>query len=130
MSAPAASAAGAAEVTSGAAEVDVYVNGDLLLDDFAFRAATPYIDVPAGVVLEIGVAPGTSTGPGDIIATFPVTLAVNETYAVIANGVLDPDQFAPNPDGRSIGFTIPMWASSRIACSGQNTLVRSNNPKA
>ncbi|MFO7615272.1 MAG: DUF4397 domain-containing protein [Bacteroidales bacterium] len=46
----------------GAAAVDIYVNGGLLLDNFAFRAATPFIDVPAGVELSIAVAPPTSTG--------------------------------------------------------------------
>jgi hypothetical protein len=100
-----------------AAEVDIYVNGDLLLDDFAFRAATPYIDVPAGVELVIGVAPGSSTGPGDIIATFPVTLTAGETYAVIANGVLDPGAFAANPDGRSTAFTLLTKIGAREAAT-------------
>ena len=98
-----------------ASEVDIYVNEALLLNDFAFRAATPYIDVPAGVELVIGVAPGTSTGPGDILATFPVTLDVNETYAVIANGVLDPSMFAANPDGLDIAFTLFAKAGAREA---------------
>ncbi len=93
--------------------VDIYVNGDLLLDDFGFREATPYIDVPANVELAIGVAPGTSTGPGDIIATFPVTLMADETYVAVANGVLDPAGFAANPDGRDIGFTLLVKESAR-----------------
>ena len=33
-------------------EVDVYINGTLTLDNFAFRTATPFIDVPAGVTSE------------------------------------------------------------------------------
>jgi hypothetical protein len=86
--------------------VDIYVNGNLLLDDFAFRAATPFIDVPAGVQLAIGVAPGNSTGPGDILATFNVTLMDGETYIAVANGVLDPMAFAANPDMQNIAFTI------------------------
>jgi hypothetical protein len=86
--------------------VDIYVNGDLLLDDFAFRTATPFVDVPAGVQLDIGVAPGTSSSAADIIATIPVTLEENKTYVAIANGVLDLGAFAPNPDGKSIGFDL------------------------
>ena len=88
--------------------VDVYVNNGPtpFLDDFAFRTATPYVDVPAGVNLNIGIAPSTSTGPGDIIADFDVVLTPNERYVAIANGVLSPGSFDPNPDGRSIGFTL------------------------
>ena len=89
-----------------AASVDIYVNGTLFQDDFAFRAATPFVTVPAEVQLSIGVAPGNSTGPVDIIATFPVTLSDTKTYVVIANGVLNPANFAANPDSRSIAFTL------------------------
>jgi hypothetical protein len=89
-----------------ASVVDIYVNGDLFLDDFAFRAATPFVDVPAGVELGIGVAPGNSTSSDDIIATIPVTLADGQTYVAIANGVLDPNAFAENPDSNPIGFNL------------------------
>ena len=90
----------------GAASVDVYVNGARLLDDFAFRTATPYIDVPAGVELNIGVAPGTSTSVNDTLKNFQVTLMNGQTYVAIANGVLNPSNFAVNPDGRSTAFTL------------------------
>lgn len=93
--------------------VDVYVNGNMLLDNFAFRAATPYVDVPADVLLEIGVAPSTSTSAADIIANFPVTLAANETYVAVANGVLDPGSFEANPDGRNTAFTLFVKAMAR-----------------
>jgi hypothetical protein len=90
----------------GASSVDVYVNGSLLLDNFAFRTATPFVDVPAGVQLNVAVAPGTSTSVAQALATFPVTLEANRAYVAIANGVLNPGAFAGNPDGRSNGFTI------------------------
>ncbi len=89
-----------------AAVVDIYVNEELTLDDFAFRTATPFLEVPAGVELRVGVAPADSDGPGDILATIPVTLAAHERYVAVANGVLDPAAFAANPDGREIGFTL------------------------
>ncbi len=86
--------------------VDVYLNGALLLDDFAFRAATPFIDAPAGVEFNIGVAPGNSGSANDTLKNFPVTLENGNTYVAIANGVLDPNSYAANPDGRSTAFTL------------------------
>jgi len=82
-----------------ASEVDIYLNGDLLLDDFAFRTATPFIDAPAGVEIEIAVAPSTSTDVGDAIATFPLTLTADSKYIVVADGItgLSPTDYAPAP---------------------------------
>ena len=90
----------------GANEVDVYINGNLELDNFAFRTATPFIDVPAGVTLNIGIAPGNSTSVDDTIKNFPVQFENGETYVAVANGLIDTTGFAPNPDGRDIFFTI------------------------
>jgi len=86
-----------------AAAVDIYVNGDLLLEDFGFREATPFIDVPADVELNFDITPAASE---DVVASFGVTLADGGTYVVIANGVLDPGEFAANPDGVEIEFTL------------------------
>lgn len=80
---------------AAAAEVDVYIGSDLAIDDFAFRTATPYLDLPAGVEIAISVAPGNSTGVGDAIATFPLTLERNETYAVVANGIVSGSGYNP-----------------------------------
>jgi len=71
--------------------VDIYANRDLLLNDFAFRTATPYIDVPAGVEIDLGVALPNSTSADDAIANFPVTLEDGKTYVVIAAGVVGGD---------------------------------------
>ena len=93
--------------------VDVYANEDLLLDDFAFRTATPFVDIPAMVPITVGVAPGSSMSVDDVIADFEVTLMANEKYVVFANGVLDPFSFAANPDGRDIGFTLFVKSGAR-----------------
>ncbi|GAA0872380.1 hypothetical protein GCM10009117_15270 [Gangjinia marincola] len=72
--------------------VDVYLNDDLLLDDFQFRTATSFIDAPAGVPLTIDVAPGDSDDSGDSIFELTATLDSGETYIVVADGVVtDPD---------------------------------------
>jgi len=89
-----------------ATNVDVYVNGNLLLDDFGFRTATPYIFVPADVTLNIGVAPGNSTSVNDTLKNFEVTLQNGESYIAVANGVLNPANFSANPDGQPTAFTL------------------------
>jgi hypothetical protein len=68
--------------------VDVYVNGLLALDDLAFRTATPFLDLPAGLPLSIAIAPSTSTSVADAIATFDATFADGETYVVTASGIV------------------------------------------
>jgi hypothetical protein len=97
----------------GAVSVDIYLNGILLLDNFGFRDATPYIDAPAGTPINIGVAGPNSTSAADTIKNFTVTLTENETYVAIANGVLTPNSFAANPDGRSTDFTLFIKAMAR-----------------
>ncbi len=103
-----------------AKKVDIYLNGTKLLDDFAFRTATPFIDAPANQDFEIGIAPGTSVSASDIIAKFNFRLLAGETYIAIANGVLDPNQFVPNPDGRNIAFSIWVKELAREKGTGSN----------
>jgi hypothetical protein len=93
--------------------VDVYVNGARLLDDFAFRTATPFIDVPSGVPVNVGVAPAGSFTAADTIANFVFTFAAGRKYVAVANGVLNPAGFVPNPNGRSIAFTILPYDRAR-----------------
>ena len=74
--------------------VDIWVNDDPFLTDFEFRTATEYLDVPAGVNLNVGVAPAGSSDTSDILVDFDFILEPDEAYQVIANGVID-DMDAP-----------------------------------
>ncbi len=80
---------------AAATEVDVYFNDELLIDDFAFRSASAYIDVPAEVENEIAIAPGNSTDVGDALVVIPTTFASNETYVAIANGIISMTGYTP-----------------------------------
>jgi hypothetical protein len=82
---------------AAAAVVDIYAGADLLVDDFVFRTATPFIDVPGDVEIAIGVAPGTSMSAADAIATFPVTFTSGETYVVVADGIVSGSGYSPAP---------------------------------
>ena len=100
--------------------MDIYVDGIRTDDDFGFREATAFATLPAGVLFNIGIAPGSSTSVNDTIANFPVILEDGKTYIVIANGVLTPADFAPNPDGQSTAFTLFINDMGREVGSGGN----------
>ena len=77
--------------------VDVYINDALAVDDFTFRTATPFIDFPSSIEVPIAIAPSNSTSSADAIATFPVTLGRNETYVVVADGIVSATGYDPAP---------------------------------
>ncbi len=102
--------------------VDVYLDGGLLLNDFKFRTATPYIDAPAGTPITISIAPSTSLTVDDAIANFTYTLTAGDKYVIVANGVLNPAGFAANPDGVSTAFNLFVRNEMRESALDPNNL--------
>ncbi len=102
---------------AAAAEVDVYLNGNLLVDDFAFRTATPFIDIAAGLEHAIAIAPGTSTSVNDAIATFPVAFDADETYVVVANGIVSASGYSP-----ATPFNLHVLPEAREFAADMNTV--------
>jgi hypothetical protein len=87
--------------------VDVYLNGERLIDDFQYRTATAYLDIPAGRHL-ITFAPADSR-EDDLRFGFyeiEVELQDGETYSMMAAGLHSPRSFAPNPYGIDRSFRL------------------------
>jgi hypothetical protein len=100
-----------------AASVDVYVNGALTLDNFAFRTATGFLPVPSGVALNVGVAPGNSNSVNDTLKSFLLgPLTANQNYVVVASGVVA-GGFAANPDGKNTGFDLKVITPAQTAAT-------------
>ena len=97
---------------AAAAEVDVYLNGGMLIDNFAFRTATPFIDAPAGVEISIDVAPGNSSSAAESIYNMKASLMAGETYILVANGIVSASGYSPAP-----AFAIDVFAAGREAAS-------------
>jgi hypothetical protein len=84
-------------------EVDVYLGSTLILDDFAFRTASPYIDAPAGSLITISIALSNSTSVLDAVVDFDYTLTDGETYILVADGIVSPMGYSPaTPFGLSV----------------------------
>jgi hypothetical protein len=76
-----------------AATVDIYVNGgmDPAVPDLPFRGATGLVTLPADTDLVVGIAPGNSSGPEDILATWTFNLPAGSQTVVMASGLLGDD---------------------------------------
>jgi hypothetical protein len=88
------------------AEVDVYLNGALFATDFPFRAATPFLELPAGLTHYISFAAPQSESIEDALVTFDAALPEGALWQFVANGVLDPTDFAANPNDADTGFDL------------------------
>ncbi len=85
----------------------------MLLDNFAFRTASPFVDAPAGVEFTVAIKDQNSTGPENPIWSENYTLADGETYILIANGIVSPTGYEPNQP-----FNIYVNAMGREIASG------------
>lgn len=76
------------------ASVDVYENGELVQEGFGFRQATPFMDLVAGVTLELHFAPA-GAGFENAVGPFEVMFTPGETYVVVANGIVSESGYDP-----------------------------------
>lgn len=102
---------------AAAATVDVWLDNTLLLDDFNFRSASPFVNAPAGAPIEIRIKGPGSTDTTNPIAKFTYTLASNETYIIVANGIVSGSGYTP-----ATPFNLDVMAMGReTATNGSNT---------
>lgn len=80
---------------AAASVVDVWLNNTLLLDNFAFRTASPFIDAPAGVDFDVVIQPSNSTDTTNALARFTYNLAGGSKYVLVANGIVIPTGYNP-----------------------------------
>jgi hypothetical protein len=97
---------------AAAAQVDVYINGILQLNDFGFRKSTPFLDVPAGVNINVGIAPANSSSINDTITSFNYNLMNGSNYVLVASGIVSPTGYNPSP-----AFNLEVFPMGRLTSS-------------
>lgn len=94
---------------AAAASVDIYLDTTRILNNFNFRTASAFIDAPAGVPINIGISVDTtSTSSSQAAVNFPLTLAPNQTYVVVANGIVSATGYNPAPT-----FDLDIYPTAR-----------------
>lgn len=102
---------------AAADSVDVYVNGTKLLDNFAFRTATPFINAPTGSV-SVAIAPKNSTSVANAIYTVTPTLTAGQTYVAIAQGIVSSTGYSPAPQ-----FQVNLYTMGKESATNGTTEV-------
>jgi hypothetical protein len=103
-----------------AAQVDVYLQSAAtgtaaikLIDNFAFRTASSYIDVPVGQTISLFVAPFTSTSSAQAIATSTYNLPATSKFQLIASGIVSPSGYIPGSSTAPFNLTVNANARER-----------------
>lgn len=80
-----------------------------IIDNFAFRTATGYVELPSGDELAVAVAGANSTGINDTILSQSLgVLPSGGRFVAMANGVVLVNNFENNPGGKSINFRLTL----------------------
>ena len=98
-----------------AATVDVYLNNSILINDFDFREATPFIDAPAGTNFRLVICPPNSTDTSSKIVGYTYNLSPSSKYILVANGIVSGSGYSPVKP-----FDISVFASAREKSSQTN----------
>ena len=93
-----------------AQSVDVWFNDELAIDNFQFRTATPFVDVPANVFFDVTIQPSNSTDTTNGLARFSYNLDGGKKYILVANGIVSPEGYSP-----AMSFDI-LPGTRRVRC--------------
>ena len=107
--------------------VDVYINGNVAVPGLEFRTATPFVTLNAGVDLSVAIAPA-NTSLANAVFTANLNLIANENYIVIANGIVNTQDFAvSSPFGLSI---LPGARTQSALPTSVDVLIHHGSPDA
>jgi hypothetical protein len=88
--------------------VSVSVNGEIIRSAMAYRTATPYLDLPAGMPLEIALTPVDPWGDGGPVNA-SLELSVGQTYVIGIYGTFD------ESDNWPVALQVLKGAVERVA---------------
>ncbi|WKA59491.1 DUF4397 domain-containing protein [Planococcus shenhongbingii] len=82
--------------------VDVYVNGDLTLENVPFKADSGYLEVPAGTHNVEVFATGTEYAEGSAVLQADLTVEAGKAYTVAAANTVDALEFVVAEDSMEV----------------------------
>lgn len=87
-------------------EIDIWVNDTLWLDNFSYKAATPFVDIPANTQVAVTARPKTNFNI--ILASQYINATEGERFILLLQGITG-SGFANNPDVDAADKTIDFY---------------------
>jgi hypothetical protein len=75
--------------------VDLYLDGNKIVDNFPFRTATGFLDADVTSFMNLGIAPKTSTSTTDIFHTQPLKFDSAKRYVIVFDGIKSTSGYSP-----------------------------------
>ncbi len=108
--------------SANAPAVDIFVNGAKAVPGLAFRKATPFVNLNAGVPLTVAIKGASASNDTSAPAFKRVyELTGDESYTLVATGLLSTMGYTANPEGRSRAFDITVMPGAREISSTSTT---------
>lgn len=101
---------------AAASVVDVWLNDSLLIDDFNFRTASPFVDIQAGVDAVLSISGSTSTDTANSVFQTNLNLMADSTYIAVANGIVSATGYSPNQP-----FGLDVFLGARETANASST---------
>jgi len=96
---------------AAASMVGVWVNNTEVADSVMFRTATGFASLTAGTPIDISITAPNSPDTVGAVARFTVTLTPNESYIVVADGIVSSTGY--NPSNQVAPFDLKIYSGAR-----------------
>ncbi|MEM9887960.1 MAG: DNRLRE domain-containing protein [Bacteroidota bacterium] len=109
--------------------VDIDVNSRMIAQNFSFRSATEFFEVPANQLITFGFAPSSGFGGRRARVEEKVAFEGGKRYVLMVSGVLRTSQFDSSVNGGNIRVNMFMLSTARaksIGGSGNVDLIAFN----
>ncbi len=101
-----------------AAVVDIYIDDVQVLDDVMFKQASPFVDEfgqPVILVAPTSLVEVKSADGSTVVYSETLALSMGLPTLIEVIGLVDPESFDPNPDGRDTGLDLIVYEGYKPA---------------
>lgn len=84
-----------ASADTSVASVDIWMNNDIIVDNFTYKRASPYLELPAGQSIRVSILPSKSTSSANPLTFTDLTLTPGKRHILTFEGIHSTTGYSP-----------------------------------